>query len=121
MALPGRRHRRVRANGEVQILAVLELACPSGGIDGLHRGSVDQPQLAWKCRESVGENVRDPLQSVEVARAAVDGAPYQHLLEHRLGRGALDRTLFVAREAHCGTPLAVVLAERHTRNDIAHS
>jgi hypothetical protein len=57
----------------------------------------DQPR---KRRKSVDQQVAHSLQSDEIARAAVDRTPGQHLVEHRLGRRTFhDRALF-RREVH---------------------
>ena len=41
-------------------------------------------------RERVAEQIRHPLKPVEIARAAVDCGPGEHLVEHRLGARAFD-------------------------------
>ena len=91
-------HRGRRADGQMQMAAMLNLYRASGRIDRLDRGGGFEADHSGERGERIGEQVRHSLEPAQIARAAVDRGPGQHLVEHRLGRGALDRLAFAGRQ-----------------------
>jgi hypothetical protein len=57
-----------------------------------------EPEDARKRRKGVGEQLGHALEPREIARPAVDRGPGEHLVEHRLSAGALDRLAFDGRQ-----------------------
>src|SRR5678816_1413224 len=73
---------------------MLDGKAPSSGIDIFDGRGIDQPELARKGREGVRKHSSDALQTCKVARAAVDRAPLEHLVQHRLCSSPLDGVHF---------------------------
>ena len=99
----------------MQVPAVLDLDVSPAGVDRLDRRRSFQPEHAGKRRKGIGEQVGHALEPGEVARAAVDRGPGQHLVEHRLGGGALDCLAFAgASDSPMAQAPSQARGERHT-------
>jgi hypothetical protein len=62
-----------------------------------------EPEHAGKRGKGVRQQLGHPLEASQVTRAAVDRRPGEHLIEHRLSAGALDRLAFGGRQLPHGS------------------
>jgi hypothetical protein len=90
-------HRRRRTDREMKMPAVFDLDRASACIDRLHRCGPFEPDQAGQAGERVHQQIRHAFEAGEVARAAVDRGPAQHLVEHRFGSRAFDDRALVRR------------------------
>ena len=88
-------HRRFRANADVQMAAMMKFFDPPLFIDCTMPVTLDQFKIAGQDRKSISKHACHPVQSVKIARTAVDRAPLLHLLVQLIILNARNCTAFV--------------------------